>query len=90
MLKIVDRWPKRLMMQKRPANILECGGKAVAATPLSCAPDGFKHSMAFCAYESGVALRFPPHSMTRSVVRRPNAKANDYVCAVRFISTPWH
>ncbi len=48
--------------------VMACGGKAGAATPLS---DVLKlnkkeHDL---ARESGVALRFPPHSMTRLIRR---------------------
>jgi hypothetical protein len=48
-------------------NNLDCGGKAEAATPLSTA-------LSLCnresnsAAQSGVALRFPPHSKTRPVI----------------------
>jgi hypothetical protein len=43
---------------------LECGGKAGAATPLSDVLALFEKE-SYWARESGVALRFPPHSMTR-------------------------
>ncbi len=47
-----------------PARVIECGGKAGAATPLSGGPKLNKGESCL-ARESGVALRFPPHSMTR-------------------------
>jgi len=42
---------------------LDCGGKR-SATPLSGGRQTPASSQAFRAGESGVALRFPPHSIT--------------------------
>ena len=46
--------------------VLDCGGKAGAATPLSMLPYVYEYGT---AHESGVALHFPPQSKTRAGVR---------------------
>ena len=48
-------------MARKPS-ILDCGGKAAAATPLSRGRKASENSGDFRADESGVALRFPPQS----------------------------